>query len=506
MKKLLNLIYIPLLAFGFTGCEDFLTVESPDQSTSGNYWKTEEEALSGLSAAYSQLYYGGEWQFHEYKFVFEPFREDIIQMGPDALGYGYMTEIFDFTFTMSSDIPAGIWSFNYWGLSYCNQVIAKVGAMTEEMIDPAVKEQILAEARFMRGYYHMVLLMNWEQIVVRDKYITSESDIDKSLSSRTDAWSFIVEDFRYAAKVLPMKRDNATVGRATSAVANAYLGYALLTRSYEEPAKKSEYLTEAIEVLDKKHFTGYGLVPMNQWLGMFNGTNENSIESLLEIQFSPITSGGAYYRHAAHYWIASKELGGWSGVLPADMLEGEFKKEGKIATTGNYDSRLYQTLWFEDPYFNDGTGKVWGYDYDDWFSNGNKPVFRKFIPARQEGMATQQTSMNVILMRYANVLLMRAEAYNEMDKPDLAIPLINEVRNRANMPAMKGSSKEEVRAQLEHERIVEFALEGFRFYDLRRWGKTKQALAAVGRNGFDPARHNFFNIPEGEINSNGQIK
>ena len=505
MKKILNLIYVPLLAIGLSSCEEFLTVQAPDQMTSGNYWKSESEALSGLASVYSQMYYGGGWRFHEYKFVFEPFREDVVEMGPGASSYGYMTSIFNFTYSMTSSIPSTVWRYNYWGLSYSNQVIDKVTAMDDALFSPNMKERILAEARFMRGYYHMVLLLNWEQIVVREKYITSESDIDKALSTRDYAWDFIVQDFKYAASVLPMTRDAATKGRATSATANAYLGYACLTRAYEETARKAEFLEAAVQALKPENFTGYGLVPMDKWLGMFNGTNENSEESLLELQFSPTTSGNAYYKHQTHYWIASSELWGWEGILPSTMLYQEFKKEGKISTAGGYDGRLYGTLWFKDDYFNGNPEQVWGYDYDEWFAE-DKPVFRKYIPSALSGMEADETAMNMILMRYANVLLMRAEAYNEQNHPELAIPLINEVRARANMPAMQGTSQADVRAQIEHERIVEFALENFRFYDLRRWGKAKEALAAVGRTGFDPTRHNFYYIPQGEMDSNGQLK
>lgn len=506
MKKLLNLIYIPLLALTLCGCEDFLTVESPDQSTSGNYWKNQEAALSGLSAAYSQLYYGGGWRFHEYKFVFEPFREDIIDMGPGASGYGYMSSIYNFTFNMNSSIPAMIWDYNYWGLSYSNQVIDKVSAMDEALFDPKMKEQIIAEARFMRGYYHMVLLLNWEKIIVREKYITSESDIDQPLAERDYAWDFIVEDFKYAAGNLPMTRGDSDKGRATSAAANAYLGFAYLTRAYEEPERKTEFLEQVVEVLKPDNFKGYRLVPMDKWLGMFNGTNDNSEESLFEVQFSPSTSGNAYYKHETHYWVASSELKGWEGILPSEMLYEEFKKEGKTATTGRYDSRLYSTLWFKDDYFNGQPEKVWGINYDERFNGKDKPVFRKYVPSEESEMKPLETSMNVMLMRYANVLLMRAEAYNELNHPELARPLINEVRARADMPPMPGTSQQAVRDQIEHERIVEFALESFRFYDLRRWGKTKEALAAVGRKGFDPGRHNFFYVPQDEIDSNGQIK
>lgn len=505
MKKILNLIYVPLLVLGLSGCEDFLSVESPDQSTSGNYWTTQEAALSGLSAAYSQLYSGGGWRFHEYGYTLEPFREDMISMGPGASGYGYMTSIFNFTYNASSSLPAYLWNYNYWGLSYSNQVIDKVGAMDPAVFEQGMQERIIAEARFMRGYYHMKLLLNWEKIVVREKYITSEADIDKALSPRDYAWDFIVKDFQYAASKLPMTRGTSDKGRATSAAANAYLGYALLTRSYEETARKDEFLTAAAEALKADNFNGYSLVPMNQWLGMFNGTNENSSESIFEIQFSPVTSGNAYYKHQMHYWIASEELGGWEGILPSSGLVKEFKKEGKVSTLGGYDSRMYSTLWFKDDYFNGNPENVWGWNYDEWFKT-DKPVFRKFLPKVESDMKADETAMNIMLMRYANVLLMRAEVLNEQNHPELAKPIINELRARANMPGMKGSSQAEVRAQIEHERIVEFALENYRFYDLRRWGKVKSALEAVGREGFDPSRHNFLIIPQGEIDSNGQIK
>lgn len=106
-------------------------------------------------------------------------------------------------------------------------------------------------------------------------------------------------------------------------------------------------------------------------------------------------------------------------------------------------------------------------------------------------MDQEFTAINVPLMRYSNVLLMQAEALNELGRPGEAIPYINKVRERADMPAMTGTTAAQVKAQIEHERILEFPLENYRFYDLRRWGKTKEALDAVGRTGFDAAKITF---------------
>ena len=93
-----------------------------------------------------------------------------------------------------------------------------------------------------------------------------------------------------------------------------------------------------------------------------------------------------------------------------------------------------------------------------------------------------------------------AEVLNKQGHPEQAIPIINDIRAKhGNMPAMKGTSQAEVQAQIEHERIIEFPLESYRWYDLRRWGKLTEAL---GSRGFVEGKHNFFPIPLWEINAN----
>ena len=114
-------------------------------------------------------------------------------------------------------------------------------------------------------------------------------------------------------------------------------------------------------------------------------------------------------------------------------------------------------------------------------------------------MDAEFIGLNVPLMRFSNVLLMKAETLNELSRTPEAIPFINRVRDRADMPAMTGTTYDQVKAQIEHERIIEFPLENFRFYDLRRWGKTKAALDAVGRSGFDASKNNFYPIPLTEL-------
>ena len=248
---------------------------------------------------------------------------------------------------------------------------------------------------------------------------------------------------------------------------------------------------------------------------MFDASNKNSKESIFELQTSMSTANGASYRTQLHRWIGVSELWGWDEILPSQKLMNEYMKEGENATTGRYDSRLYETIFFQCDYYNDGSGRVYGYEYNDWFSNEdengnyipyNRPAFRKFMPTDYEALSNNRCAINVPLMRYANVLLMKAEVLNEQGHPEQAIPLINQIREiHGDMPPMTGTSQEAVRSQIEHERMLEFPLENWRWYDLRRWGKLKSALEEVGRT-FNEEKNSFYPTPLTELNANDALK
>jgi hypothetical protein len=440
------------------------------------------------------------------KWPVEAYREDIVEMGYDALNYPNWVELANFSYTNGNSQVSSYWRNNYRGISFANQVIEKVGEIPDDKITPSVREQIVGEAHFLRAYYHLKLILNFDKIIVHDKYITNQADLSKPLVDRPAAWDFIVSDFQ-TATALPASYSADNIGRATSGAANAYLGFALLTRAYEETARKEEYLGEAVKALDK--VTGYELVA--DFVSLFDGTNKNSRESVFELQYTMNTANGADYRTALHRWIGCTELWGWDEISPSQFLMDEYMKEGETATTGRYDSRLYSTIFFQCPYFNDpATPRVYGDIYDNWFQEDgtsyNRPVFRKLMPSTVEELGMSRVANNVPLMRYANVLLMKAEALNELNRTAEAIPLINEVRAvHGDMPPMTGTDKAAVAAQIEHERIIEFPLENYRWYDLRRWGKLQQAMQAAGRTGFSMEKNAFYPTPLTEINANDQI-
>lgn len=501
-KKIFTCLLLICTLSGLSSCDNYLSLRPSDKLTSDAFWRDARDADAGISAAYSQLEYSIDtWEFAEVKWPVEAYREDLVILGADATNYPNWVELSTFTYTNGNSQLLAYWKNNYTGISFCNQVLEKVPTIPEGKISKTERELNLAEAHFLRAYYHLKLLLNFEKIIIRDKYIVDQKDLETNIATREDTWNFIVNDLK-AATSLPAKYDADNIGRATCGAAYSYLGLSYLTMAYEQANKKEEYLAKALDAFDQ--VKGYALE--RDFLSMFTGENKNCSESIFELQFSMSTANGADYRTPLHKWIATSELDGWEEILPSEFLVETFKKEGKIASTGRYDTRMYDTLFFKDEYYNDGTGKVFGNEYDETFKS-DKPAFRKFLPRNKEEMEQNRCAINIPLMRYANVLLMKAEVLNELGRTSEAISLINEVRKvHGDMPKMQGSTTSEVRSQIEHERMLEFPLENWRWYDLRRWGKLEEAMKNNNRRNFSYEKHAFYPIPLVELNSNKSIK
>jgi len=509
MKNISKIIVLSLLAvISFSCSEDFLVEKSPDMLASENFWRNQSDAEAGLATVYSQLESSAKyWEgFQEGRQVMKQYRSDYVLYGADAANYASWTDIYNFTYTFGNPNLYYIWSINYAGINYANQVINNVSKMTEEQIDTEIRDEIVGEARFLRAYYHFELLQFFGDVIIRDEEIFGDN-INKAPSPREDVWDFVIRDFSDAANVLVRKHDELNTGRATKYTALAYLGKAYMYRAGEEENLAAEYFQKAADafkvIVDDNY---YSLI--SDYLSMWDGTAPNSPESIFEFQMTPSEDNGAYYKFVLYYFYGANEFGGWEEILGTQSLIDEMKKEGQIANDGNYDHRLYWNCYFNDPYFNDPeTNMVYGKTYNDWFGSGNDKVyFRKYLPSDVGGFDVWGLALNVPLMRYADVLLMYAEALNETGNTTKAISMINQVRNRAGMPDLTITSPEEVREQIKHERVMEFTLEGCRFFDLRRWGDLEKAMQGAGRTNFSLAEHSYMPIPEAEVNANSAIE
>jgi len=514
MKIFNKFLILSLFLIGVSSCNDdeFLEQNSPDELTSSSFWRDVNDAKAGLTTVYAELesrsnFWNG-WQ--EGRPVVEYYRSDYSLPGPDASNYSHWMSIFNYTYNNGHIFVDVLWDTNYKGINFANQVITKVGEMDSDKITAAEKQQIIGEATFLRGYYHFKLLTLFEQIIIRNE-IASQGNIDKALSSRTEAWKIIINDFKDASSMLANK-ENTEIGRATKAAALAYLGKAYLYKAGDASSSESSDFQNAVEAF-KPIINGqvgsYSLV--NDYVSLFNGENENNSESVFELQFKTgdATSWNATRLHA---FIGDWSIGGWGGLEASKALETTMKTEGMVASNGLYDNRLYGNLYFRDDYYNDATTpRMQGYTWDQlmgWqYGNNNeqKVYYRKWLP--NHVWNNSYIGLNVTLMRYTDVLLMYAEALNETNGGSTeAIAIINNIRNAHGlMPPISATSQADIKAQIIHERTMELSLESVRFFDLRRWGMLNQAMQAAGRTNFNSNEHSYLPVPLSEINNNNLV-
>lgn len=484
MKK--SYLYIPVvLAFlALTpGCsKDVLDQRSPDKLDVELYWTTKDRALSGLAAAYSQVEGFVYWDnYVEARSVRSFYREDYVEPGDDAYNYSWWVEHYNFNFTSGNYAIDLLWRENYRGIYYTNQVLEAVAAMKPEMIDDASKNQILAEAHFLRAYYHYKLIVDFEKIIIRDKVPKGEADLPATLSERKAAWDFICSELKAAEAGLPLRADRPDneLGRATKGAAQALLGKVYLYRAGEDKGNATALLTESSDWLGK-------VIASNQYqlnsdyMSMFNGAARNTPESIFELQQSSDVNNGAAYGSYLGDWVAASDMGGYGEIYGTPRFLTEFLKEGKTASDHLYDHRVYGTILFNDAYFNDASKKAYGYTYNDIFgATASTIAFRKWVPASLDRLGNDN-AINVPLIRLADVMLMQAEALNELGKPG-AMALINSVRDRAKMPALNLTDKTAIFNQIVHERVMELTLESCRYYDLRRWGLLEKEMKEANR-------------------------
>lgn len=513
MKNVYKIVLVALIISTTTSCsdDDFLEKTSADQLTSESFWRNAEDAQSGLVAAYSELesrsdFWDG-WQ--EGRPVVEYFRSDYALPGPDASNYAHWMSIFNFSYTNGHSFIDVIWTTNYKGLNFANQVITKVGEMESDKITDAEKQQIIGEATFLRGYYHFKLLTLYEQIILRTELISNET-LDKPLASRPEAWEVILSDFKQAADMLQTV-DNTEPGRATKGAALAYLGKAYMYKAGDATsAEASDFENAAMAFKPIVEGAAGSYALESDFSSLFNGENENNQESIFELQFksADATSDNSTRLHA---FVGDWSIGGWGGIAATMNVVDEMKSEGMIATNGLYDNRLYGSVYFKDPFYNDpNTNEMQGDTWDNLMNetygdtNDNAAYFRKWLP--NYVWDNSYVGVNVVLMRYADVLLMYSEALNETGATPQAIELINKVRDvHGYMPPITVSSQTDVKKQIIHERTMELTLESVRFFDLRRWNMLDQAMQAAGRSNFSASEHAYLPVPLSEINSNSAI-
>lgn len=537
MKKILYSLCAFAVLVATPGCADILDLTSPDKMSASNYYRNEDDALAALAVAYAkvgqrELYYG-EHSFHIQEARTDlVFNADLTQVGKDAPAF------YNFAVLSTNSYANNLWWYRYRSIGAANKVIENVPNIPENKISVEKKNHILGEARFLRAYYHFILLMDYKEILLREK--TTTTDNNKLPASRKDAWAFVINEFEEAAKLMDPSVV-VPVERASANTAYAYKAWALVNKAYETAdgtytgsVVNPSDLTDALTAISKIN----GPIIEAKFRSLFDGTNNDSKEVLLTC---PFNNDPAYNVKAMpHMSMLSKELGGYHILTPSkDLLK--FYEDTKLDAT-TYDPRALATvIWNNDFYNTPGnfpfstTMKYKPNDTDpEVVLEVNKfsqvfskdltgASFWKFVPAMSviydEAASVKATfktpsapvvtlkmketpvEVYIPIMRYANVLLLKAECLAQQGDNGGAIAAVNELRTARGIANTKET---DAMKAIEMERVLEFEHENSRFYDLRRWNKLA-TNANISARGYK-ADANFMAVPSSEFENNEALK
>ena len=551
--------YLSLLAacsFLFAGCSDFL-----DMNPNGIL---DEESVSGVEqldklviSAYSML--GND--HYDIPFNLWPYgnvrSDDAYKGGRDE------SDIQDFHFyETSSNItanfgePDGLWYNSYIAISRANNALRSLNNVSEQ--DFPNKKIRIGECRFIRGHFYFLLKVLFKSIPYIDETVAIEDygTISNIALSNDELWQKIADDFKAAYDNLP-ESQGTDVGRANKYSAAAYLAKTYLYKAYRQDEKhnvteiNAEDLKQVLTFSNEVMSSDYGLEDDFAY-NFLPGSYENGKESLFAIQHS--TDDGTLYgrlNFSDALNVPMKFSGSCDFQKPSQNLVNAYKtvnglpefsdynKADYNANTDKVDPRLYHTVALP--------GVPYKYDKKNIFDESwtrNKAVYGLYSSLKENVALNDPSSVlidpfrantkNKIVIRYADVVLMRAEALIELDREKEALPLINEIRERAKKSTGLIDYAENVdialyvdnvncnwtkpyaREALRWERRLELAMESQRFFDLVRWGIADSVINTFYKEEapkrtyyedahFEKNRAEYVPIPQQQINFSKQV-
>jgi len=512
MKRVNGLIVSILTVIFIFGCTKDILEKNPVAAFSpDNFYNNETEAHMALMGVYASII-PNNFSLHWFQFDFMSDNNYIQDSWQGSKEFG------EWAHNSSSLTASEKWAKAYQTIGRANAFLENLDAM--DNIGEGLKLQMKAEARFLRAYMYNDLILFYGDVPL----ILEVQSLDDAIVPRTPKQEVLVailEDFNFASDNLPLNYPGDQVGRATKGAALAFKTRALL---YNEEWEKAAAAAQA--VID---FGVYELY--EDYEGLFKEVNENNVEVIFDIQYVKDLRPQTFPTSAVSF-------GEWpTPNVTLDLINSYYMLNGLPIDDPNSG---YQG---QDPYTNRDPrlaasvvlpGSQMG---DGILIPANDVVITGARPRKYADLGTsnrQNTAINTILMRYADVLLMRAEALIEMGNTGQEVyDLINKVRDRVGMPSIgevEGAdlSQEELREILRHERRIEFFIEGTRYSDMYRWQDESLVHDVYGYNtsklsdpsnpstwvfeevnlatrNFDPAKGWLWPIPLSEIQNNEKL-
>lgn len=487
----MKFITLSLCLLLITGC-DFLNEDPKSTITSENYYQTEGDAVAATNALYDYLSVGteaifdpgfGGIFFNDYWVLHDLVSDNALEK-ITSQEYRNLSEFRHTADNMRIEL---YWQDLYKTINAANTVVDKVPLID---FDDMRKQHLIAEARFIRAMMYFELARTFGDVPLMVQTTTDVSNSYKSRSPREEIYEQVIQDLEFAEENLS---DSYRVGkgRPTPWAATALLAKVYLYKGdYELAAGKAE------DVINSGEYFLW-----DDFADIFKIENMNEGEIIFAVNFSGTQSEGFKPNQYLVRLLPSGLNQGGEG--PENAQGWELPTEDLYNNFHNLDRRK-EVTFIESFTYSDGTTETF------------EPHFGKFWDQEAEPRGNN-TDADVIYLRYADILLIYAEALNEINNGPTAeaYDAINQVRKRARfngeieqniLPDLSGLSYQQFKDAILEERRLEFVMEGQRWGDLVRMGKLVEKVNGSGKENVSPSEtHNLFPIPQRERNINKNL-
>ena len=468
-RRLVPALAVLGLALGATSsCSNYLDVTPQAQPTAEQFFQTQVDASLAVNSMYGKL---REWNLVAFNWLaITTLTSDDAEKGSVAGDADFLNNFTFFRFTPTEGAVEGYWAGQYQQINLCNQVIQKVPPIS---MDATLKARYIGEARFLRALAYFNLVRAYGDVPLQSKVAETAEELNLARTAKADIYKFIVDDLTAASAALPAAYGAADIGRATKGAAFALLSKVQL---YQQNWAASQAAADQV--------TGYSLAP--NFYAMFRIRGENNSESIFEVQCTTLPGNcDASNSQWAECQMVRPQFG-WGFFNPTADLENAFEPG---------DTRKLGTILARGTTTPDG-------DLIDPNASNPRYNMKAYVPNSVTKTCGYGRDQNIRVLRYGEVLLINAEASNELGQTAKAIGFVNQVRQRAGLAALSTTlSQADVRQAIWKERRVELALEyGDRYFDLVRQGRAATVLRSKG---FVANKNEVMPIPLSQITLSG---
>lgn len=529
-----KLVLVPAAVLTLAGCNesDFLSYTNPNEYVEETYWSSEANAQAAIATIYSPIrsqmygYFGGYTGWHTMNRADDTW----FILGEEAHNWEPAT------FSNTPNTAESDFGRIYNTINRANVFLANIHKVD---MDQTKMNELIGEANFLRGYAYFLLVTNFGDVPLRLVSAAENSEeIMKPSSPEADIWKQVEADFKAAKEYLPITRPSEEAGRVTKGAAIAYLGKTLnYLERYEEGEAELKTIMQSPYTYDltenfEDNFTEY---------------TELNKESIFEIVYDGKYGSGSWGAEGPNdtqgwvipNFVGPQGTGGWFKWMPTASIVDDFIVEERPAGSDTrFDKRMYTSFfwkhsdyettvedgaWFGDMSFDEiweacATKRLRGEpDYPSINGKTGRFLIKKFTnfylntPESNSMYNQANQNNNLRVMRFAEVLLLHAEACIKTGKLAEAAADLTRIRDRAGLAKKTWNGADELWEEMVHQNELEFFFEGHRFFDLKRWysyDEMKQIFIKNEKQGaenFQP-KHFYLPIPQNEMNTNTAIE